>query len=316
MSFMDQLRCRATVRPRRIIFTEHNDPRTLIAAKTLCEQSLATPVFLNSPAQAIQGCEVFSELAEKTQWYDKARNALKDIQVAQGKSTEAFEEALDSPLTLASLLLRIGYADAGVAGAVFTTAEVLRAGINYVGLAQDKKLVSSVFLMELPGRVLTYADCAVNPEPNAEQLAQIAVNSAMIHQQLNGEPARVALLSFSTKGSAEHKSLERVRAALSIAKKDFPSMTIDGEMQFDAAIIADIGERKAPGSPVAGQANVLIFPDLNAANIGYKITERIGGANAIGPIIQGLAKPWMDLSRGCKPENIVDVAVIASLLAL
>ena len=178
---------------------------------------------------------------------------------------------------------------------------------------EDETVVFS--WMEWPDKALTFGDCAVNPDPTAEQLAQIAIDSAATHFKLTGETPKVALLSFSTKGSAEHPNIDKVREALSLVKQQKPELDIDGELQFDAAYVEEIGTQKAPGSAVAGHCNVFIFPDLGAGNIGYKIAERLGGANAIGPVLQGMAKPWLDLSRGCKPSDIVDAAVIGAVLA-
>ncbi len=314
---MDRLRQRARRRPRRILLPEQADPRVAEAACRLRDEQLAVPVLLDwaSDTPPPPGIEILARRDDAGQWREQAAQAFAQARAGKGVSAESAREQLNNPLLLAAVLVRLGYADGGVAGSLATTADVLRAGIQGIGLSSGVQRISSAFLMELTdGRVLSYADCAVNPDPDHAALADIAIETAQSHERLTQEAPRVALLSFATRGSAEHAMVDKVRAALAHARIRHPALVIDGELQFDAAFMPHVGQHKAPDSPVAGQANVYIFPDLNAGNIAYKITERLGGARAIGPVLQGLSRPWMDLSRGCSADDIVDVAVIASVL--
>jgi phosphotransacetylase len=225
--------------------------------------------------------------------------------------------ALDDPVSLAAAALRIGDLHACVAGATRPTADVLRAGLRIVGLAPALRTLSSSFLMVLPdGRPLTFSDCAVVPDPSVTQLADIALAASATHLRLTGQEPVVAMLSFSTQGSASHPHVEKVRAAVEHVRMAAPDLHVDGDLQLDAALIAEIGAAKAPGSQVAGRANVLVFPNLDAGNIGYKIAQRLGGATAVGPILQGIAAPLNDLSRGCDSRDIELMAIVSAVQSL
>lgn len=306
MSFIDTIRNNAKQNRARVALPESHDERTLRAAEYLRNQDICDPVLIG-----VNGLK-----PTDSPDLERYANRLFERRKAKGMSLETAFSLASEPLYFAALMVAEGDADACVAGAATTTADVLRAALYSIGLVPGTGTLSSVFIMELPdGRVFTYGDCAVVPYPDSKQLAEIAISSATTHQQLTGETPRVAMLSFSSKGSAEHERVQLVRDALATAKLRDPQLRIDGELQFDAALIPSIGQKKAPGSDVAGQANVFIFPNLDAGNIGYKLTERLAGASATGPIIQGLARPMHDLSRGASWEDIVNTVAVAAVQA-
>ncbi len=292
-----RLRARARELRRRVVLPEVDDPRIQAARAVLERDGLAHVIWVESPP-------------DHPRFEDAARRLHERMRAKGTSEAEARELAADR-IFFGALLVALGEADASVGGATCATAHVIRAGLRAVGTAPGTKLVSSCFLMVRDDTAYLFADGAVVPDPDPAGLADIARTTALTWQALTGEKPRVAFLSFSTKGSAEHPRVEKVRAAVGIFRAANPSMIADGELQLDAAIVPEVAMRKAPGSPVQGRANVLVFPDLDAGNIGYKLAQRLGGFAAFGPIVQGLAKPVMDLSRGCSASDVVDTAVIA-----
>lgn len=300
------------------------DLRVLKAANLLSKNGAATPVLIEKDGDVRTYAEkndvkLESGIAlvdmETTVAVNSRVEFLRERLSHKNPTEEQLQELANDKLMTAGWMVATGRADGAVAGSIASTASVIRAALRTIGVADGAKLISSTFLMELPdGRVLTYADCAVVPYPDPEQLADIAISSGKTHQALTGEEPIIGFLSFSTKGSAQHERVDLVREALKIAASAKPEWKIDGEFQFDALYIPKIAKQKAPDSEVAGNANVYIFPNLDAGNIAYKITERVGGASAIGPVLQGLKKPYMDLSRGCRTEDIYYTACIASVM--
>ncbi|MEX0844073.1 MAG: phosphate acetyltransferase, partial [Balneolaceae bacterium] len=316
MNIISDIRKRAKSQQKTIVLPRSSDERVVKAAEQLVKAGLCKVILLKN-----EGGEKLPEDLNVVDPKTDSRlanyaNLFYERRKHKGLSKEQALEAVQDPLYFGAAMVALGDADGCVAGSVSTTGDVLRAAIQTIGLKPDSKVVSSTFLMSFDdGRVFTYADCAVVPYPDAEQLATIAMDSAKTHKKVTGADPKVAMLSFSTRGSAEHERIDLVREALKIVKSHNIDFPIDGELQFDAATVPTIADRKAPGSKVAGKANVFIFPNLDAANISYKITERLAGAAATGPIIQGLAKPMMDLSRGCSWEDIVNTACVCALMS-
>lgn len=321
-NFIIETRTKARSLKKTIVLPDSTDPRTLRAARIILDERIATPILIGSETEigAIAKKENVSlnniHVIDPSNSEHFAGFAQKyfELRKSKGMQMPEAEATMKKPLYFGAMMVREGMADGSVAGSLSTTGDVLRAAIQIIGMKEGISIVSSFFAMVFPDRLLTFADCAVVPDPTPEQLADIALTSAENHRKITGDEPRVAMLSFSTKGSAAHPLVEKVQKATEIAKKKNPAVQLDGELQLDAAIVPKVGSSKAPGSTVAGTANVLVFPDLNAGNIGYKLAQRLAGAEAIGPVVQGLKRPAFDLSRGCSVDDIVNTTAINAVI--
>ena len=318
---------KAKANKRRIVLPEGTEVRTMKGAAIAAAEGLADPILLGDAAEikkvaaqegvSLEGITVVD--IATSEYLPAFAELFYELRKHKGMTPEKAEQTVRNPLYFGNLMLMKGLADGLLAGADNTTGDVLRAALQTVKTKPGIKTVSGAFVMILPDQtygddgVLIFGDCAVNPNPDSQQLADISISCADTKRSLIGGEANVAMLSFSTKGSAKHENVDKVVEALALVKEKQPDLAVDGELQLDAAVVPSVAAKKAPGSAVAGHANVLVFPDLQAGNIGYKLVQRFAGATAIGPILQGMAKPVNDLSRGCSVQDVVDMVAITAL---
>ncbi len=326
MELLDQIKERARQLQNRIVLPEGTELRTLKAAEIIIREKLARIILLGDPRKIeelttkdgidISGAQIIDPLTNtKRKQYAEI---MVEIRKSKGLTLEEALESLNDPLVFGPLMIKAGDADGEIAGAINATGDVLRPALQYVKTLPGVSVVSGVFFMLFKNKeigdngILVFADCAVMPDPDERQLAEIAVTTAKTAKAIANIEPRIAMLSFSTKGSAKHPLVTKVANATQIAREMAPELLIDGEMQLDAALVEEVGQLKSPGSKVAGKANILVFPGLESANIGYKLVQRLAGAEAIGPILQGMAAPINDLSRGCSVSDIVNMVAITA----
>ena len=329
MNFIEEIKERARKQIKTIVLPEAMDLRVLTATDIICKEDFAKVVLIGNEEEIVKLAKENNLDISKvkilepsnSEKYEEYVNTFYELRKAKGMTIEQAKELLLEPIYFGMMMVKNGDADGLVSGVAHSTADTLRPALQILKTKPGTKLVSTFNLMIVPNceygnnGVFIFSDCGLNPKPNSDELSEIAISSAESYKQLVCDIPKVAMLSYSTYGSASSEDVDKIREATKLAKEKAPDLLIDGEMQLDSAIVPSVGKSKAPGSNVAGKANILIFPDLNAGNIGYKLVERLAKAEAYGPVCQGMAKPVNDLSRGCKAEDIVGVVAITALQA-